>query len=638
MTSYVEGEDAAFDIARQFTTLNLEVFPVKGKIPLTQRGFKDASKDLEQLERWHAEFPNCNWGVRTGKLVVVDVDVSRQHEDGTVTPNGYDTLEDLEGRYGSLPETVVVHTGGGGRHHYYRVKEPISSGKLADSIDFKADGGYVVLPESIHPNTGKPYLFEEGYRLGDIPIAPLPDWVRQIVDKPIRPSLEGIELKERFLSTDKPISVGRHDYLLAYAGHIWNRGITDVEAFQTMVRKENERICKPPMPEDASEDGKAFRNILTTPWTYLWESSWQSKSKINNPAKEYIDPYAIEGESPLEAAYRRMGLLKVSDWIDKPEPPQEWIVKGLVLRGALTMVSAKMKIGKSTFCRDMAVSVATGREFISRQTTQGLVLYLALEEPSTEVERAFRKLGVTNDTEILIKLEDYEISPKFIEDLRAIVQDSQPKLVIIDTVTRVPRKKHFESGDYFASSEWLEPLLHIAHQENVALLTLYHNRKGTGRISGYDAMEAILGSTGIAGTIDNLIYLDEEDEVRSFGLIGRYGRIEPTLLDIDDETGRMSVRGLRQDEKLITLQEDILEFIRTNPDCNINQIKKEVRGNSQKIGNLVRNLVEEERIELTKEGRSTGTYRILRFQIPTLIDTESRTSEVEEEEVEEWVL
>ena len=151
-------------------------------------------------------------------------------------------------------------------------------------------------------------------------------------------------------------------------------------------------------------------------------------------------------------------------------------------------------------------------------------------------------------------------------------------------------------------------------------------------------MEAILGSTGIAGTIDNLIYLDEEDEVRSFGLIGRYGRIEPTLLDIDDETGRMSVRGLRQDEKLITLQEDILEFIRTNPDCNINQIKKEVRGNSQKIGNLVRNLVEEERIELTKEGRSTGTYRILRFQIPTLIDTESRTSEVEEEEVEEWVL
>ena len=567
MTSYVEGEDAAFDIARQFTTLNLEVFPVKGKIPLTQRGFKDASKDLEQLERWHAEFPNCNWGVRTGKLVVVDVDVSRQHEDGTVTPNGYDTLEDLEGRYGSLPETVVVHTGGGGRHHYYRVKEPISSGKLADSIDFKADGGYVVLPESIHPNTGKPYLFEEGYRLGDIPIAPLPDWVRQIVDKPIRPSLEGIELKERFLSTDKPISVGRHDYLLAYAGHIWNRGITDVEAFQTMVRKENERICKPPMPEDASEDGKAFRNILTTPWTYLWESSWQSKSKINNPAKEYIDPYAIEGESPLEAAYRRMGLLKVSDWIDK----------GLVLRGALTMVSAKMKIGKSTFCRDMAVSVATGREFISRQTTQGLVLYLALEEPSTEVERAFRKLGVTNDTEILIKLEDYEISPKFIQDLRAIVQDSQPKLVIIDTVTRVPRKKHFESGDYFASSEWLEPLLHIAHQENVALLTLYHNRKGT-------------------------------------------------------------VRGLRQDEKLITLQEDILEFIRTNPDCNINQIKKEVRGNSQKIGNLVRNLVEEERIELTKEGRSTGTYRILRFQIPTLIDTESRTSEVEEEEVEEWVL
>lgn len=104
-----------------------------------------------------------NIGLRTGQasggIVVVDLD-----------PGADTTGMDL-------PKTVEVATGRGGKHLYYRCNSPLgnSSGKLGPHIDIRGDGGQVVFPGSVHPDTGKIYEFVRSPWTQTM--APLPAWI-----------------------------------------------------------------------------------------------------------------------------------------------------------------------------------------------------------------------------------------------------------------------------------------------------------------------------------------------------------------------------------------------------------------------------------------------------------------------------
>ena len=75
---------------------NLAVLPLNKKQPVISGGFKNASKDLEQISKWWTQRPEANIGIRTGEgLVVLDVD--RHGADGVAS------LEALEKEYGPLP-------------------------------------------------------------------------------------------------------------------------------------------------------------------------------------------------------------------------------------------------------------------------------------------------------------------------------------------------------------------------------------------------------------------------------------------------------------------------------------------------------------------------------------------------------
>ena len=93
------------------------------------------------------------WGLATGirsappgqSLVVIDLDVKGG-------ARGWDALEALEARHGTLPETLTVETRSGGGHLYFFVPATAgirnSAGALAPGIDVRGEGGYVVGPGS----------------------------------------------------------------------------------------------------------------------------------------------------------------------------------------------------------------------------------------------------------------------------------------------------------------------------------------------------------------------------------------------------------------------------------------------------------------------------------------------------------
>lgn len=139
--------------ALQYASRGLYVFPLapRGKTPLTEHGFKDATTDPETIRAWWATWPEANIGLDCGRSKVTVIDL-----DG---PIGLATWGALAGRLGLTVETRTARTGGGGRHLYFRAPADVqignSAGKLGPGIDVRGVGGYVVLPPSVHANGGR---------------------------------------------------------------------------------------------------------------------------------------------------------------------------------------------------------------------------------------------------------------------------------------------------------------------------------------------------------------------------------------------------------------------------------------------------------------------------------------------------
>lgn len=148
--------------AREVARAGVPVFPcgLGGKRPLTEHGFRDATTDLGQVDAWWRQHPGANIGVPTGApsgVVVVDVDVH-----GSV--DGYRTFERAHKAGLVTGWQFLVETPSGGMHAYY----PATPGEAQRSwqsaragVDFRGDGGYIVVPPSEVFNPGTPV----GYRV-----------------------------------------------------------------------------------------------------------------------------------------------------------------------------------------------------------------------------------------------------------------------------------------------------------------------------------------------------------------------------------------------------------------------------------------------------------------------------------------
>ena len=144
--------DISPDLATAAQTLGdagIPVFPCVpgGKRPLTAHGFQDASSDPDVIGRWWRHQPDANLGVPTGAaggVDVVDVDVHRGE-------SGYAAFEHAR-RAGFVEGWAwLVRTPSGGLHAYFlhdQAREQRSWQVPSKHVDFRGDGGYIVVPPS----------------------------------------------------------------------------------------------------------------------------------------------------------------------------------------------------------------------------------------------------------------------------------------------------------------------------------------------------------------------------------------------------------------------------------------------------------------------------------------------------------
>lgn len=132
------------------------VMPLQGKRPVmaSWEALKDTRADREKVHAYFSRNPDANIGIICGaasNLTVVDFDVKPYK----------DSPEQLAlAKQAFLKEyksPLMVKTGGGGYHAYFQYargsKNHTALQVGALSLDIKTQGGYVVAPPSLHPDT-----------------------------------------------------------------------------------------------------------------------------------------------------------------------------------------------------------------------------------------------------------------------------------------------------------------------------------------------------------------------------------------------------------------------------------------------------------------------------------------------------
>jgi hypothetical protein len=215
------------------------VFPVvrRAKVPLVTNWRNLATKDEATIRKWWAQWPEANIGLTCGSgsnLFVLDVDPRH---------GGEATFQELKDRYGELPATAIVHTGGGGTHRYFTYPRGhhigSSAGKLGPGVDIRGEGGFVVAPSSVHASG-------DCYRVPYGPSAPIADPPRWLIELLTAPQLA---LGSVGQSTANRIPAGqRNDALYRLARALKAKGLSP-EALQAALLLENLAKCDPPLGE-----------------------------------------------------------------------------------------------------------------------------------------------------------------------------------------------------------------------------------------------------------------------------------------------------------------------------------------------------------------------------------------------------
>jgi hypothetical protein len=152
----------ALQAARILIVQGLPCFPcADDKCPTTRHGFKDATTDLEALNRLWVRHPGPLIGIATGERAgfdVLDVDVRNGGGRWFATHRN------------RLPSTRVHRTRSGGLHLLFAHRPSLrcSAGQIAPGVDVRADGGYVIWWPAADCDV-----------LADVVVAAWPEWLLQ---------------------------------------------------------------------------------------------------------------------------------------------------------------------------------------------------------------------------------------------------------------------------------------------------------------------------------------------------------------------------------------------------------------------------------------------------------------------------
>jgi KaiC/GvpD/RAD55 family RecA-like ATPase len=457
--------------ALQYQQMGFSVIPLrpKEKLPLFPWSeFQKRRATESEIRKWWMDCPNANVGIVTGTIsgvAVVDLD-------GTVgISNGVRM---------SLPSTMTSLTGGG-RQLFYKYREGVcnSASKIAEGVDVRGEGGYIVAPPSVHPN-GKRYQ----WLMGSV------SNVDKLADFPILTSV----------STQ---NVGRSVQLGTGWIHDALNGLKEGNRDATFARIVGKL-------HHSGLDPVTIRALLHP---HAVRCSFDSLDKVVRSITRYEREETSTGNGPTPS---------IGSFLESEESV-EWLVPGVFARKSVGFVAGLPEVMKTWLLIDLAVECARdgGKWLQLFPVEKARVLFIDQERFKGETQRRFKNIisakGLRVDDlkdSLFIRCGtttrlDLDVSYRaFKEELTEL----RPDLVIVDSFATF----HVgDENDRMAIQGMLERVKELRNEIGCTFLFVDHEGKAAyGDIANNEAPSAgrIVGSIGKVAAAETVLTVRRYDD------------------------------------------------------------------------------------------------------------------------------
>jgi hypothetical protein len=371
---------------------------------------------------WFRSLAGAGIGVVTGRvsnMVVLDVESDCPYP-----------IEDILRKY---PTQMYSRTGSGGYHLFYQY--PTNIPRVAnrvgifERVDLRADGGFIVLPPTIHPCGGRYEWIKRG-PLGAFPLALLDIQSQPKVQNEgwITEALRGVS------------EGGRNDACARLAGYFFKKGINS-DIVESLLLEWNERN-DPPMP--VHEVRTTIKSI--------------ERSHAGAPTQfttlEYEDDSATTKESAAQQD-STFDVMRMTDYVKGyGGGGVSWLVEDWLPDKSITFLISPPESYKTWLLLDLAVSVSSGTPFLGNFPVNNVGPTLIIQQEDSHTGLTDRlaliveqKLGlnakVDGDEWQVPSMPDLPIyvhpsrklrfdDKKVLEELEKQIEVIKPKVIMID--------------------------------------------------------------------------------------------------------------------------------------------------------------------------------------------------------------
>lgn len=450
--------------ARKYIDNGWSILPVKPeeKRPYMQNWLQYTKQraNAEMADKWFSGLSNAGIGMVTGKvsnIVVLDV------ENDCPTP-----IDELLKRY---PTQLIARSGSGGYHLFYQY--PQGRGRignrvgLMDRVDLRADGGFIVLSPTIHPN-GKRYEWVTEGIPGAFPLT--------LLELQAQPKAQGDGwITEALRGVSEG---GRNDTCARLAGYFFKKGMNSdiVEAILTEWNERND----PPMP--ANEVRTTIKSI--------------ERSHSGADVKSQFTSVEFDPSGNTQQHTSTFDVLSIKDYVKGyGGAGTSWLVEDWLPDKSITFLVSPPESYKTWILLDLAVSISSGSPFLGQAKVNrtGPAIIIQQEDSHTGLtERlaliAEQKLGAdvkVDGTEWQIPcIPDLPIyihpsrmlrfdDKKVLEELEVQIAAIKPKVVLIDPLYSTTSVDNYMA----ASAEQMMVLKTWRDKYGCSFVIAHHSKK-----------------------------------------------------------------------------------------------------------------------------------------------------------------
>lgn len=452
-----------------------------GKVPLVAWDrYQDQLPTREEVISWWTVWPDANIGMATGHVSGIDV-----LDGDSMDARSWATEQGIE------PGAVVLTGKVGGTHWHFSTNGTAHKNfaRRRPGLDFRGEGGYVLLPPSLH-ESGITYRWAPGTEA--LAPAPFPAWLEDLFTS--RPAtVEPMGGDGEFLDVGKlltGIPLGERDSTLYRWASKWRgEGLSIGHARTLMIAAA--RLCQPPFDELIALE------------------------KVDRVYQSY------EPNTTLEPTFEPAITTPLYEWqqIDELiEQREEWapeLVSGLLWANRVTWAFAAPGTGKTLFLTALGLHIASGRPFHGRAVETGCVCIIEEDSPLSVMAEYSDMLAAI-----------YEINTKSIplyinkaQGLRIVDEATlqaakeavlrcpiRPKVVLVDACERIT------PSDRYSSKE-LDPLIRFLQwclSLGITPIVVDHTKKSQQQTPTtgpkLDPVDLLYGGRSKSGISDVMMY------------------------------------------------------------------------------------------------------------------------------------